>query len=197
MTPTTIITRTGGTVDILNPDPNDIIPADIAEHLAKINRFAGATTVPYSVAQHCVLGSRAAPPELKGYFLLHDAHEYITGDPISPLKRALALISPTSAQALSDIQDNIDAAIHRAAALPWPINPREKHYIHQLDLRLLATERRDLTTNSVAGMSHETPDPLPQIITAWPWTSAADQWLDAARVHCPRLFNNIRTSKAS
>ena len=57
-----IQTYTGKAFDLLNPTPEMVEVTDIAHHLALINRFTGATAVPYSVAQHSVLVSQVVPP---------------------------------------------------------------------------------------------------------------------------------------
>src|SRR5690242_6150646 len=71
-------------------DPDDIIIADVAHHLAGICRFTGGTSSPYSVAQHCVhvceelerAGFNAA---YQLAALLHDASEAYVGDMAGPL----------------------------------------------------------------------------------------------------------------
>lgn len=67
--------------------PDDFNIFRIAERLAKINRFAGATWFPLSVATHSVVVSRLCPPELAMTGLLHDITEsFGIGDLISPVK---------------------------------------------------------------------------------------------------------------
>jgi hypothetical protein len=88
--------------DLLNPDPSRLNPREIAYHLARINRFVGASDI--SVAEHCVRGAQyildhghllmpgADQATITGTayaFLLHDAHEAIVGDVSSPAKRAM------------------------------------------------------------------------------------------------------------
>lgn len=59
---------------------------DICHNLAHTNRFNGSTDVPWSVAEHCILcywlakDSNVEPIFLLP-ILLHDAHEYVLGDP--------------------------------------------------------------------------------------------------------------------
>lgn len=66
---------------------------DIAHHLAQINRYTGACSRPYSVAEHSLLvveilerdiGARNPTLLLAG--LLHDAHEAYTNDLSRPMK---------------------------------------------------------------------------------------------------------------
>ena len=76
---TALNTYYGHTIDYIKPDPNEIDIRDIAHNLSFENRFIGQTAEPYSVAQHCVLGSyifeEMGLPELAFLFLLHDAAE--------------------------------------------------------------------------------------------------------------------------
>ena len=64
-----------------NPNPNQIDIRDIARNLSFENRFLGQAHGPYSVAQHCALGSELfiaqGKPEFALQFLLHDAAEHI------------------------------------------------------------------------------------------------------------------------
>lgn len=79
----------GCTVNLLNPDPDTISLLDIAHNLARINRFNGATKIPYSVADHSVWVSKAVPEEHALAGLLHDASEAYLGDIVAPLKPLL------------------------------------------------------------------------------------------------------------
>lgn len=72
-----------------SPDPATIDIRDIAHSLALLNRFAGHTPEPYSVAQHSVLVAEMAPEGLKLQALLHDAHEAYVVDMPSPWKPLL------------------------------------------------------------------------------------------------------------
>lgn len=86
-------TRTG-LVDLLNPDPKTITLEAIAHGLSQINRWAGATEFPVSVAQHSILVMEIflrLRPNLRPYAiypLLHDAHEAFIGDWTEPAFRS-------------------------------------------------------------------------------------------------------------
>src|SRR5690606_34633187 len=86
---TWVLTHSGQKVDLLDPDPSTIRLEDIAWHLAHINRFTGGA--PWSVAAHSILTVRLAhdanlTPYQRLWLLLHDAHEYVTGDIPHPMK---------------------------------------------------------------------------------------------------------------
>jgi hypothetical protein len=60
---------------------------DIAHSLSQLNRWTGWGKYPLSVAQHSVMVSYLVPPTLAKHGLLHDAHETLTGDINTPVKR--------------------------------------------------------------------------------------------------------------
>ena len=88
-------------VDLLAPQPEQILLADIARALSRIPRFNGAThgDVAFSVASHSLLVAELAAvshvpeednlPTLRLAAMLHDAHEAYMGDLVSPMKAAL------------------------------------------------------------------------------------------------------------
>ena len=88
----------GRRLDLLDPSPLDVEIEDIAHGLARVARWNGQTEGPqiFSVAQHSLLvetiARRAAPNIDRSWrlaVLLHDAPEYVIGDPISPFKAVI------------------------------------------------------------------------------------------------------------
>ncbi|HCY48365.1 MAG TPA: hypothetical protein DHV03_06755 [Alphaproteobacteria bacterium] len=88
----------GRRLDILQPSPLDIEIEDIAHGLARVSRWNGQTSGPFSfsVADHSLLVeaifSRDNPGVAPGHqlaALLHDAPEFVIGDLISPFKNAI------------------------------------------------------------------------------------------------------------
>src|ERR1035437_1784040 len=88
----------------LDPRPDEIDAADIAHALSLLCRYGGHVDRFYSVAEHCVLMSRAVAPENALAALLHDATEAYVVDVPRPLKRCLRDYAP------------IEAAVWRAIA---------------------------------------------------------------------------------
>lgn len=88
-------THSGVAFDYLNPTPQMVKDADVAQSLAFTNRYNGHTVIPVSVAQHSLIvvqllrekGVTSRTTLLQG--LVHDAPEAYTGDCISPLKALL------------------------------------------------------------------------------------------------------------
>lgn len=195
--PTTLTLANGANFDLLNPSATDISFEVICEHLAKANRYCGATPgVVYSVAQHSVLCARAAlvatgDRRLAAYLLCHDMHEAFLGDDTTPKKRALeaiiarfGVLASAIAQSFALLTDQIDAVIHQRAGLAWPPSPEIAEQIHKWDRVLLATEWRDL-------MRYPQPYKFPQ----WPipdevrphetWQQSAIEMLELCRVLLP------------
>jgi hypothetical protein len=120
---------------------------DIAHHLALINRFTGATSRPYSVAEHSLLVERigerrGAAPGLRMALLMHDAHEAYTTDLSSPAKSVIGLPwAGFEAHHASNVRAHFGLRTAFAAY---------RREIDACDLIALATERRDLMAYDAA-----------------------------------------------
>ncbi len=89
-----LMTRSGGAVDLMNPDLETIVLDDIAWSLAHAGRWANQCRVFYSVAHHSIrVGDTLLGPNgnkrLALIGLLHDAHEYLLCDIPKPFKMRL------------------------------------------------------------------------------------------------------------
>jgi 5'-deoxynucleotidase YfbR-like HD superfamily hydrolase len=127
-----IQTYSGKKFDLLNPTPESISIFDIAHALSNICRYTGHTKEFYSVAQHSVLASVNVPPKDALAGLLHDATEAYLTDISKPLKMLL----PEYCKLEDKIYKIIAAKFGLPAELPASVK--------EADLRLLATEKRDL-----------------------------------------------------
>ena len=186
----------GTAFDLLNPTAEMVRWRDVAEQLAKLPRFCGATPgVHYSVAQHVVIGAEYL--EKRGltvaarYFLLHDAKEYAIGDWPTPLKCTLKMISLDWPQIMSALETPIDQAIHEAAGLVYPPDGTLESTIKTVDLMLLQSERAQLMKASARKWDKALDDvpPLPMSggIKPLPWPQAEALFLTTFA----RLFPNI------
>lgn len=141
---TTMLTAHGARVDLALPalHHGEITLSVIAHHLACINRFTGAASRPYSVAEHSLLVADIADRELRldvhGQFaaLMHDAHEAFVGDMATPMKRAVG-------EAWHHVESAWQRATQRAFGLITP-SAAHRNAIKRADLMALAIERRDL-----------------------------------------------------
>ncbi|PCI51943.1 MAG: hypothetical protein COB49_00635 [Alphaproteobacteria bacterium] len=158
---------------LLTPLPRDINWRDIAAHLAKINRYTGATPLPYSVAQHCVIMCDLSLPELKPYALLHDAHEAYINDLSAPFKAALQLICPQAIKAIKHIEYLQDTAIYAAANLTYPVPDYIKRRIKELDLAMASAEIEQLLCRP----ARDNVPAAKTIIRVKSWGDAEDQFM--------------------
>lgn len=176
---TFISTYSGKAFDLLNPTPDMIDVNDIAHHLSLINRFTGATREPYSVAQHSVLVAMVVENKLPKTSLplgalLHDCHEAFIGDISTPMKdligrnrinRFSVEIDRAIAEALMGDPDDRCLMIHPA--------------VKNADLRMLATEKRDLLEPSEREWEWtKDVEPYDFKITPWPAQTAEEKFLE-------------------
>lgn len=125
-------TYTGRAFYPMVPAPEDVDPVDIAHALSLICRYGGHVNHFYSVAEHCVLMSRAVSPENALWALLHDATEAYVGDMVRPLKHALPEYQLAEAR--------VNLAITRRFGIS-EFCPGE---VKDADLRILHDERQAL-----------------------------------------------------
>lgn len=152
-----IATYTGKKFVPLDPKVEDIDIRDIAHALANVCRFSGHVIKFYSVAQHSVLASNEAPEHLQLATLLHDASEAYICDMSRPVKHDPLM------QPYRDAEKRLMAAIEKRFGVNC-----DQPEIHEIDNRMLFTERRDLMPMS--------PDwdgrwgdvqPYPDVIEPW------------------------------
>jgi HD domain len=144
-----IETFSGRRFDLFDPDPESVYLPDIAHALSIDNRFAGHTSKSYSVAEHSLwvwkLVSLWAPDDylLQLYALLHDAHEYATGDITGPMKamiRALVRgLARHDADPVGEVEDRVQTAICAALGIPVATEAQEA-IIKTADAIMLVTE---------------------------------------------------------
>lgn len=166
-----IQTYTGKRFYPLDPRPEDVDVRDIAHALSNLCRFAGHTKTAYSVAQHCVLAARLAPPASKLAALLHDANEAYMGDVARPWKRYLWVRVDGWEGTFRDAEARLLDVILRALNC----SPRDVEYvwapIKKIDELLLVTEARDFMSPLADGWRHHTRNGyeiLPEPISPWP-----------------------------
>lgn len=166
-----ILTHSGNYFDFTNPEASVINIEDIAHALSHVCRFAGHCSRFYSVAQHCVLASLNVQKEHRYDTLMHDAAEAFIGDIPTPLKMLLPDYRA--------IEERIERAIALRFMVSYPLPPEVKH----IDLVMLATERRDLLTQSpdewgcLDGIS-----PLEEWIVPWDACKAKQLFLYQYRI---------------
>jgi hypothetical protein len=157
-----IATYTGKQFYPLEPRVEDIDIRDIAHALANVCRFSGHVETFYSVAQHSVLAARYAPLGLELAALLHDASEAYICDLSRPVKH-----DPTM-QSYRDAEKRLMAVIEQRYRVQC-----DHPLIHEIDNRLLFTEKRDLMPSSPSwGERWGNLQPYPEVIHPWTPTEA-------------------------
>lgn len=145
-------TYSGRYFNVLEPKVSDVSFLDIAHHLSAIQRFAGATTRPISVARHSlnvaqILSDVGMSRETILYGLLHDAHEFVSGDIPSPFKEALAHICGTNAVAI--LEARLDEVIFSAANLAPEMSEATRLHVKWADKQALLFEKETCLTPTI------------------------------------------------
>ncbi|ATE84626.1 5'-deoxynucleotidase [Sinorhizobium phage phi2LM21] len=173
----TILLGSGTYFDFDDPESSLITLEDVAHGLGYEGRFAGQCVsrvlgcrAMYTVAQHCVLMSYAVAPHLARAALWHEAGEAVCGDMTGPLK--------SKNPSFKADEKRCEAAI----LARFGIEITDPVSIKQADIRMLATERRDL----LPWRGERWPlddEALPYDFEIWPWppNEAAEGWLRRAR----------------
>ncbi len=199
---TLVLTVHGRKIDLLAPRPEDIYWPDVCFALANINRFTGHTTIP--VAQHSVIVCDLVADFAKPHALIHDAKEYIKGDDSTPKQDAeeiafyeqfppairdmLKKSFPNLKMGREIIEERVDAAIHVAAGLEWPVPPQIVAEIKRADLISLATESRD---NLPEQVGDQTIRPITPTIKPMSATEAQHLFANRLQIMLPALNDGI------
>lgn len=200
----TILTLANGKgIDLLNPRPEDVDWDAYAEHLAKENRYNGATPgIEYSVAEHLSRGMDAAQaagesPLIVAHFGIHDGPEAVLRDDTTPKKYAIAelierrcgILSADILKVLGELTEIHDAAIHAAAGLPWPMSAKVEARVKYWDLVMFVTEWRDVMMDAPHPnwAPYQQIQPLPERIRPWDWETAKRALLRRWRTWLPAL----------
>ena len=175
-------TFSGRALDLVNPDPADVDPADIAHSLSRLCRYAGATREHYSVAEHCChvhdwLQRRHRPLAFPG--LLHDAHEYVLTDIPSPI---MAALSGAGRADFSALKRRLDVAIGRRFSVEPDLFRHEA--VREADRRILLDELAAQLAPPPKSWQVEGP-PLHITIHGWSAERAKAQWLMRLHGHRP------------
>lgn len=162
-----ILCQSGQYYDFENPETfNWGEIGDLAHGLANQCRYGGHSKFFYSIAQHCFYASFLAPAAHRFEALMHDAHESVCLDMMTPLK----IICPDYAR----IEKKGESAMRAAFGLPEHMSPEVK----RVDLEMLATEydqlmpREDQPWDVVRGVER-----MPGRIQMWSPNVAKTMWL--------------------
>lgn len=122
------------------PLPNNeevVHPMDLVMQLGRVRRFNGSTNLEWTVLHHSMLTAilwlKAYGPEGMEHALLHDGHEYVTGDIPSPVKGAIGR------EIITNVQSNIDKRVYDMVETVLP-NEEDSSYVKIIDLAALFIE---------------------------------------------------------
>lgn len=161
-------TYTGKKFYPLDPRIEDIDILDIAHALSNVCRFTGHVNMFYSVAQHSVLAARYAPGHLMLAALLHDASEAYLCDLSRPVKHDPEMHAYRAAE--KRLMRVIEHKFNVVCDHPT---------IHEIDTRLLLTEKRDLMPTSPDwGVRWGTLEPYAERIVPWTPGRASREFID-------------------
>lgn len=144
--------------------------------LHRIPRWGGGTIVPYDVAEHSVrcallVRSWGAPESVQLEALDHDIHEvYPPYDVPGPMMRG----DNPRALMLREWEREVRTVVRVAIGMPLRMDPR----VHQADMILLATERRDLLPLGFDEHFAGLPEPLLERIVPWGQAESGARFLD-------------------
>lgn len=165
----TILLQSGRYVNPLDLQPDDVAIDDIVHALSNQCRFSGHTRTFYSVAEHSVrvaylLRDAGHPMNVVLWGLLHDAAEAYLVDLPRPLKHH---------PGFGDTYRAVEAHALSAITRRFGLVPDEPAAVKHADLRLLATERRDLLPPIGNWAILDGVQPLDEQISPWRPDTAA------------------------
>jgi len=184
---------------------------EIAHALAGKFRFTCQTLKRYSVAEHCVRGSRLLPAAFAGAFLLHELSEVYLPDIAGPLKAFVRVDVPAPNDGNAHIRgcDSITwselerrhthvmlEALRLSSLEPLLTSPEVK----QMDWAMLALEKRDLCGPEPATWGLPFPPADDELTYVWDPLTAASAFLARFRelfgesygkAHTPPPSNDI------
>jgi hypothetical protein len=179
---TWIQTRSGTALNLIDPQPNQVVVDDIAHSLSQLCRFNGHTKRHYSVAEHCVLiawhlREKGRSPVIQLDGLLHDAREAYIGDITWPMQQALGM---SFRARYKEISNKIHEAILSKLGLSDIIALRtESHIVKMADLGILIDERDELLGPPPRAWECEDLGPIGAKPVGWDPDTAKTMWLIA------------------
>jgi len=196
-------TASGKAFDLLAPRAEDVDFDDVATHLSRLVRFAGAVAG-YSVAEHSCRGADAllaegASPLTALVFLLHDAPEFVACDETVParkarqtfLARSLGREPAAVAAAEREFLQRIEQAIFSAAGIAGMVSRPVWLAVHDMDIRMCRTERDHLMVTPPRPWANaiETAEPVRMrgAIRSWTAEIAREEWLTRFRKWRPQV----------
>jgi len=166
-----IETYSGQRFNFTRPAANEYKIVDIAHALSQLCRFGGHTTQHYSVAEHSVHMSLAAP-DLPSQLacLLHDGSEAYLGDVVKPLKDLLPEYKRIEKLVQDQVYDKLGMGVPDADTMA---------IVHCCDLGALKTEASHLlVTRGESWIAEIDVEPLAFTPYCWGAERAEDEFVE-------------------
>lgn len=152
-----IQTYTGKQFWPIDPKPEEVDIEDISHALSQLCRFTGHSSRFYSVAEHSVAVSYEVPKDDALWALMHDASEAYLLDLAKPVKMCPEMAG------YRILEDGVQAAICKRFGLQSDMPSSVK----EADLRMLATEMRDVMASPPASWGLDKVVPYKLKIKCW------------------------------
>lgn len=168
----------------LDPRPEEVHLADIAAHLARINRYNGAAKLEcYSVAEHSVIMAfwlyrEYACEKLAYQGLFHDAPEAYIGDMVRPLKRNMPAFVAAEAPVYNAIVEAFPVLLQSHGGVLNTVYELDDR-VHDADNRILVDERKQAMRPSTNSWGIDHLEPLGIRIHGWSAGEAEARFLAA------------------
>lgn len=189
-----------GAIDLANLQAKDLTAQNIGSTLAKINRFNGRTSVPWSVASHSLVVEHLCSAELKPWALLHDAHEAFIGDITNPALDYICACG--TASAVRHAVANAKGRLDRQIAAAWKTSVRsmsaELRHADHIALRAEAAVfigvQHEFTETADIDAFHSAVNAISEISQSWAvaellWREAVDLHTSFGRLTPPQAHN--------
>ena len=178
--------------------PLQVSLEDIAHALSLKCRFTGHCAFHYSVAQHCLLGAeQLTDPDQKLAFMLHEVSEAYLPDIAAPIKNYVSMCPENSNESLSwqTIERQHARVVLSTLGVPKLVTAVLSEDVRTVDLRMLATERRDIMAPSAVNWNIPANPYHDVMIEETPWRDVKAQWLDMTRSLLARYRESLTYSR--
>lgn len=186
--------RGGAIINLSALTPSDVDFEMMARRLARMPRWCGEVAPgdihPISVAQHSVMGAEALDQHygdrrLSAAFLLHDAHEYLIGDIVTPAMNLMDICNQ-----VGEAKRRLDCVIFAAGNMPgdWPrLYPTDTRRVTAMDRQMALFEAAALfgpsSRKHMPAPPRDTPKPI-EAIRGWGPEKAHGRFVQRLRDYC-------------
>jgi hypothetical protein len=160
--PISIPSLRGHATEILHPLATEVDFRELADTLAQLNLYCGASIKPISAALHTLIAFDAVEDAVKPWLLVHECHKARLGDITVSTQQALMAIAnelygPERRDLVGNVQFQLQhrhaLVIHAAAGLSLPDTQQRAAILRALHVALRTEQRDFLSTAKQADTS--------------------------------------------